>query len=43
MYKSKKYKEQAKKRERKAVLRRVDWLLDKIEKERLEKEKVMLG
>lgn len=43
VYKNKKYKEQAKRRERKAALRRVDRLFDMIEKERLEKEQVMHG
>lgn len=43
VYKNKKYKEQAKRRERKAALRRVDRLFDMIEKERLEKEQIMHG
>lgn len=41
VYKNKKYKEQAKRRGRKAALRRLDRLFNMIEKERLEKEKVM--
>lgn len=43
VYKNKKYEKQAKRRERKAALRRVDRLFDMIEKERLEKEQVMHG
>ena len=43
MYKNKKYEEQAKKREQRTALRRVDRLFEMIEKERKEKENVAAG
>ena len=43
VYKNKKYEKQAKKREQRAALRRVDQLFDMIEKERKEKENVAFG
>ena len=41
--KNKKYEKQAKKREQRAALRRVDRLFDMIEKEQQEKQNVALG